>query len=74
MDAIALWSRLSALLGAALFAAGGATMGSMNAGWFGLERDANSPALLAAVWLGRCMRLEGSGAPRGTSWLSPPCC
>jgi hypothetical protein len=41
-DAIPMWRRLAALLGAALFAAGGVTMGSMNAGWFGLERDANS--------------------------------
>jgi hypothetical protein len=42
MDAISMWRRLSALLGAVLFAAGGATMGSRNAGWFGLERDANA--------------------------------
>src|SRR5687768_8383636 len=42
MDAISMWRRLSALLGAVLFAAGGATIGSMNAGWFGLERDANA--------------------------------
>jgi hypothetical protein len=41
-DAIPMWRRLAALLGAALFAAGGVTMGSMNAGWFGLKRDANS--------------------------------
>jgi hypothetical protein len=40
--AIPMWRRLAALLGAALFAAGGFWMGSMNAGWFGLERDANS--------------------------------
>lgn len=36
------WRRLAALLGSLVFAAGGFCMGSMNAGWFGLERDANS--------------------------------
>jgi hypothetical protein len=52
MGAISMWSRLSALLGATLFAAGGATMGSMNAGWFGLERDANSLFPLLGVGAG----------------------
>ena len=47
-----MWSRLSALLGAALFAAGGVTMPSMNAGWFGLERDANSLFPLLGVGAG----------------------
>ena len=52
MDAISMWRRLSALLGAVLFAAGGATMGSMNAGWFGLERDANALFPLLGVGAG----------------------
>jgi hypothetical protein len=52
VNAIAMWSRLSALLGAALFAAGGAMMGSMNAGWLGLERDANSLFPLLGVGAG----------------------
>ncbi len=52
MDAVSGWSRLSALLGAVVFAAGGATMGSMNAGWFGLERDANSLFPLLGVGAG----------------------
>jgi hypothetical protein len=52
MDAIPMWSRLSALLGAVLFAAGGATMGSMNADWFGLERDANALFPLLGVGAG----------------------
>jgi hypothetical protein len=52
VNAIAMWSRLSALLGAVLFAAGGAMMGSMNAGWFGLERDANSLFPLLGVGAG----------------------
>jgi hypothetical protein len=52
MDAIPIWSRLSALLGAVLFAAGGATMGSMNAGWFGLEGDANALFPLLGVGAG----------------------
>jgi hypothetical protein len=52
MDAISMWRRLSALLGAVLFAAGGAAMGSMNAGWFGLERDANALFPLLGVGAG----------------------
>jgi hypothetical protein len=43
----------SALLGAAVFAASGAIMGSMNADWFGLEREAN--ALLPTLGIGAAL-------------------
>ncbi|MGH8937685.1 MAG: hypothetical protein ACRDXD_15735 [Acidimicrobiia bacterium] len=46
------WNRRSALMGAILFAAAGATMGSMNAGWFGLERNANALFPLLGVGSG----------------------
>jgi hypothetical protein len=39
MNSMTMWSRVSAPLGGLLFAAVGAFWGSMNAGWFGLERD-----------------------------------
>jgi hypothetical protein len=42
--------RTTALLGAIVYAAAGALMGSQNAGWFELERDAN--ALLPTLGVG----------------------
>lgn len=46
-------SRATAVLGGLVFAGAGATMGSMNAGWFGLEPNANAlfPLLGAGVLL-----------------------
>jgi hypothetical protein len=41
------------LLGAILYATGGALVGSMNAGWFGLERNAN--ALLPTLGVGAAL-------------------
>ncbi len=45
--------KAGAVLGGIVFAAAGAVMGSMNAGWFGLERNANGlfPLLGAGVLL-----------------------
>lgn len=43
----------TALLGAIVYAAAGALMGSQNAGWFGLERDAN--ALLPTLGVGAAL-------------------
>ncbi len=34
-------SKVGAVLGGIVFAGAGAAMGSMNAGWFGLEHNAN---------------------------------
>jgi hypothetical protein len=42
-----------ALLGATIYAAAGALIGSMNAGWFGLERNAN--ALLPTLGVGAAL-------------------
>lgn len=41
---------VTALLGAVIYAAAGGLIGSMNAGWFGLERNAN--ALLPTIGVG----------------------
>jgi hypothetical protein len=64
MDAISMWRRLSALLGAVLFAAGGATMGSMNAGWFSLEGDANALFPLLGVGAGLVVGFARSSLTR----------
>jgi hypothetical protein len=70
----------SAVLGALVFSAGGFLMGSMNSGWFSLERDANSLFPLLGVGialvvisfapgaLGRELR-EFGGLGRATGWL-----
>lgn len=46
-------SLVTSLVGATTYAAGGAIIGSMNAGWFGLERNAN--ALLPVLGIGAAL-------------------
>ena len=43
----------TAIIGATIYAAAGAVIGSMNAGWFGLERNAN--ALLPVLGVGAAL-------------------
>lgn len=58
-------SAAGAILGGLVFAAGGAAMGSMNAGWFDLERNANTlfPLLGAGVLLILASAAHRGGAP-----------
>ncbi len=60
----------AAILGGIVFAGAGAVMGSMNAGWFGLERDANAVFPLLGVGV---LLVVASWARRGwarTLWGS----
>ena len=65
--------------GGMLFAGAGAAMGSMNAGWFGLSRDANGlfpllgagGLLVAAGWLGSgwARLIDEARVPERMEWF-----
>lgn len=56
-----------ALLGATIYAGAGAVIGSMNAGWFGLERNTNS--LLPVLGIGALLIVGGFASTRLNSQL-----
>ncbi|MFN2556199.1 MAG: hypothetical protein ABR592_04890 [Nitriliruptorales bacterium] len=65
-------ARASGTLGGLLFAAAGAWMGSMNAGWFGLQRDANSLFPLLGLGVGLVVAAGAAAGWQAKLWRAGP--